>query len=1471
MAKQYLMSLDLGGSGGRALLYETTSGELTFKTIEWDFHPDPAAGDYAFDLGCDAKWKALCAIGREALAAVDAGPDDVAGISVTSMRHGMVLLDKQGRPLVATPNKDARAITESMELQGERGEELYQRTGHVPSPVLLAPRLLWLKESHPDLLEKADVVLTISDWMAYQLCGVAVSEPSQAGETLLFDLAQAAWAFDIIESMGLPKRIFPDIRKPGDKLGGLTKTAAEALGLKEGIPVAVGGADSQLGLLGLGVTAPGDVVVVAGSTTPVMATTSEPKLHPEMRTWAGMHVIPGVYVAESNAGGMGTALEWIASILYPDSPFPIAALSGDAASAPPGAGGVLSTVGTQLFHAAELGLPVEGMAFSSMTTPGGLPGRSHLARGVLEGMAFASLANAEQALEVAGLEPGRVFAGGGMTRSALFGQLLADSFGRPATIGYGQRTTPFGAVICAAVGAGLHKDLATAAREMSTAVETIQPSEHVDTYEELYAIWREHLDARGSADAVASQAIMQAMQASMAVEGTSGEPGFKPNVYIAASLGEDARAQLEAVANVTYAPYAEEGILSGDEMVEKLQDVHVLVTEVDLVDADALQGLPNLRVVISCRGNPVNVDIPACTAAGVPVINTPGRNADAVADLAMAYILMLVRKLDKATAFLRQGDIEAGDMGRMGQAYFTLKANEVWKKTVGVIGGGAIGRRMIERLRTFGADVLLFDPYIDAESAALMGARKAAFHELLAASDIVTLHAPVTDETTGMMDQAAFDAMKEGAFLVNTARAALIEQDALLAALESGKVAGGAFDVFPVEPPGSDDPLLAFENVIVTPHIGGNTEEIGIHQGEIVVDELTRLLTGGRPQYILNADTLPGFRWTGERKRDEQALEEIAKGPGPGMTDLDVKAKEEAVNAEPEDKGKSTGLFARLTGRGKKREEPVESGSLPVAEGMSDLETNYAAILETFLKDLAVDEDTIAFAKKKNVSFQFILKNSSLQFYMGFNKGEVATGMGEAPFKPDVVVKMDADTFDGMFTGRIDGNDAFKSGKLSVSGNMLKAMAMQKLDFGRVYSEAVKRHGGTGDLTAIGAAPPAGRTAPAAPASQSQPAAPASSSAGEPDVGVFNKVIERFVALMNDDPDTQAFAERKNVTFQYTIKDAGTVFYQSFIKGKTECGMGEAPMKVDVNIKTDAATLDGMFSGRLDGAAAFKTGKLSVGGNMMKAMVMQKLDFGRLYTQAVADVGDPGFGAAPAAPAQKQAAPAAAAAPQPVAAPAAPALIQKVGDIRDEILEINNELYARGWITYTGGNISARSESNPGEVWITPSGINKGSLQPSMMVKINLDGEMIGEANYNASSERMVHTAIMKARPEIKAVIHTHAANATLMALTDTKWEPISADAAFFGQIPVVPFIMPGSSELAEKVAEAVGAEGMAAIMQNHGLVVAGTTLRRAADMTEMIELTAAKLLLCRQLGVSPATLPEDVVEMLREMGALLA
>jgi L-ribulose-5-phosphate 4-epimerase len=1325
---RFLMGFDLGGSGGRCLLIELESGKIATAFRAWTHRQAPNTGGWGFDLDLDQVWRVLGETAREVLGRADANPDQVLGVAATSMRHGMVLLDAGGHELLAVPNRDARAVGEAMELARERGEELFQRTGHWPSPIFAGARLLWLAQHAPERLKSASALLSLSDWVAFRLTGALAAERSHAAETLLFDVGTRSWAEDMVTSLQLPTAVLPTLVDAGEGLGQLTEEAAAHLGLTAGLAVAAGGADTQSGLLGTGAIAPGSLCVVSGTTAPIQLVVDRPIIDPARRLWAGLHVVPGLWVLESNAGGMGKALEWFAQLLYPDMPNPVAALMAEASTSEPGADGMVSTLGVTLFNASEMSLPVDGVTMShevnAVDGDGGA--RAHLACAVLEGLAYSVRANAAQGTECAGVDDPVVHLTGGMSRSAVWAQLVSDVMNTPVRVSLTPEATALGAAICAGVGAGVYANVVEGAQALAGETRRFESNREIGrAYQRLYTDWNAVREARAEADGLLSNVLVEVLASKRASEAVSARASqFRPRMLVTADIDDASLDALRELGEVEYASYRDVmRLLTGRELVDALAGFHVFVTEVDVLDAEALGQLPDLRLVAVCRGNPVNVDIAACTMMGLPVLHTPGRNADAVAEIAVAYMLMLARKLPGATTFLHEPGGEAGDMGRMGMAHSQFQGHELWDKTVGLVGLGAVGRKVALRLRPFGARILVFDPYIAQEQAVLSGAEKVSLDVLLGESDFVSLHAPVTEETRGMMDADAFKRMKPGAFLINTARAALVDDAALLGALRSGHLGGAALDVFSVEPPGADDPLLSFPNVITTPHVGGNTFEVATHQGRIVVDELRRLLQGEPPRYVHNPEVLPGFSWTGPRTGvAQEMLQQLASGPGPAASDLELTTKESQRTPVPAEKpsqpvsrqdaqqtpavppkrqGWLTGLRS-LVGFGK--EKP---GAAAPAVPAGAVREHMERLLQAFVERVGADEGLQEFSQDRHVTMRFFVTDLDLDFFFSFQDGAVSSGLGAPPSEPDVNLKMTADTLDGIFTGRVSGTRAALSGKLSFKGDTAKAMAFQRVQkpMGQLYLAAREEIGDPGDLSKIG------ETAPAA----------------------------------------------------ETEEPSGTI----------------------------------------------------------------------------------------------------------AVAPHPPAAIVRTGDVRDEILEALNELYAHGWITGTGGNISARVEGTPDQVWITPTQMFKGSLRADQMVRIDLSGELMEQDALVPSSEWRFHCAIFEARSDVHAVVHTHAPQATILGLAGKPFLPISTDAAFIGEIPRVPFIMPGTNELADAIVQALG-KGIAAIMQNHGLVVVGSSLRRAADVTEIIEVTAEKILTCYMLNQEPPVLPNDVVATLREIGEMM-
>ncbi len=268
----------------------------------------------------------------------------------------------------------------------------------------------------------------------------------------------------------------------------------------------------------------------------------------------------------------------------------------------------------------------------------------------------------------------------------------------------------------------------------------------------------------------------------------------------------------------------------------RTQGIDYLVIEADFVLAETFAAAPNLRFVGVCRGEiGPHVDMQAAARHGVTVISTPGRNAVAVAELTLGFMLALARRLPQAHDLVRGGHWDSALTG-----YGAWGGIELAGRTVGLIGLGEVGRAVARRLRALEMRVLATDPAVPVAPDGL--AEMVDLATLLRQSDFVSLHCSLTPETRNLIDAAALAQMKPGVFLINTARAALVDEDALLDALHEGRVAGVALDVHRVEPLPLNSPWLAVDRAILTPHIGGASVDVVSHHSRLIAEELERFL-----------------------------------------------------------------------------------------------------------------------------------------------------------------------------------------------------------------------------------------------------------------------------------------------------------------------------------------------------------------------------------------------------------------------------------------------------------------------------------------------------------------------------------------------------------------------------------------------------------------------------------------------------
>lgn len=301
-----------------------------------------------------------------------------------------------------------------------------------------------------------------------------------------------------------------------------------------------------------------------------------------------------------------------------------------------------------------------------------------------------------------------------------------------------------------------------------------------------------------------------------------------------------------------------------EEVVAHLRELRpeVAIIENELFTAESFAAAaPDLKLLACSRATPTNIDIAAAANADVIVTNAPGRNANAVVEMTIGFIISLARFIPQTHRLImdkkltvRPGtplddkDILWQNAALTYNPYTLYRGMEIEERTLGLIGFGIIGRMLTPKVKALGMHVVCYDPFVDKDSIAADGAVKIdSLEELLSSSDFVSLHAKPTAQTRGMIGWEQLNIMKRDAYLINTSRGALLDQDALVRALKEKVIAGAALDVFEREPLFDDSPLLGLDNLIMTPHIGGATKDTVRHQSRIVLANIRAYLEDMEP------------------------------------------------------------------------------------------------------------------------------------------------------------------------------------------------------------------------------------------------------------------------------------------------------------------------------------------------------------------------------------------------------------------------------------------------------------------------------------------------------------------------------------------------------------------------------------------------------------------------------------------------
>ena len=497
MAREYLMAVDAGTGSVRAVIFDTEGRQIGCSQREWNHLEDPRyPGSMNFDW--KTNWHLTSSCIKDVLAETGINGAHIAAVSSTCMREGIVLYDAAGTEIWACANVDARAndeVGQLKQIDPSLEQELYRESGQTFALGAL-PRLLWVKNKLPELYSKIAKIGMFNDWIIYRLSGALVVEPSNGSTTGLFNLKTRNWDTTIAGRCGLREDIFPEVQECGTVIATVNKAGAQETGLAEGTPLVVGGGDSQLGCVGVGVTGVNEAAVFGGSLWQYEYNTGTGTTSPQCDVRVNCHAIDKIWQYEAIAFYPGLVMRWfrdafcleekrIAAEQHTD---PYVIMDKAALAVPPGSHGIICAFSDVMNyinwkHAAPsfLNFALDPEKFS----------KAAFYRSIMENAALVTLGHVRLVEQATGSRPEKMVFAGGASKSSLWSQIMADVLGMPVDVPVVKEATALGAALLAGKGIGLYPDSKDAALRLGKLEKTFYPDRaNREIYERSYENWK---------------------------------------------------------------------------------------------------------------------------------------------------------------------------------------------------------------------------------------------------------------------------------------------------------------------------------------------------------------------------------------------------------------------------------------------------------------------------------------------------------------------------------------------------------------------------------------------------------------------------------------------------------------------------------------------------------------------------------------------------------------------------------------------------------------------------------------------------------------------------------------------------------------------------------------------------------------------------------------------------------------------